>query len=140
MKVRMLCMCISLMLMGQVFAAVEIELEVIKQIESSGDPLAFNARSGARGLYQITKICLKDFNQRNNDSYTMAEMYNPVKNEAVARWYIYKRIPQMLNYYDIPITVDSVLWAYNAGIGRVIKGELPSETVEYIRRYKRRVR
>jgi len=45
---------------GQIIIPAEINLEIIKVLESGGDPHAYNKRSGATGLYQITKICLED--------------------------------------------------------------------------------
>jgi len=41
----------------------------------------------------------------------------------------------MLRYYGISVTVKNVLWAYNAGIGRVVDGIMPETTKQYIRRY-----
>lgn len=80
----------------------EIDLEIIKQIESGGDPHAYNKRSGATGLYQITPICLKDYDRFQTpqdctrygieysvgtckmDDFTMDDMYDPAKNYRVA--------------------------------------------------------
>ena len=42
-----------------------------------------------------------------------------------------------INAQPIADTIDNRLWAYNAGIGRVIKGIKPDETREYIKRYHR---
>lgn len=133
--------------------AEEIDLSIIMQIESNGNPNAYNKQSGAIGLYQITPICLKEYNQVNGEKcfsspfgiqgterfeiryLTISDLYNPIINERVAEWYLNIRIPQLLNYYHKPITIDNILWAYNAGIGNVIKGKMPRETRNYIKKY-----
>ena len=43
-------------------ARAEVDLTIIAQIESSGNPNAYNKSSGAIGLMQITPICLEEFN------------------------------------------------------------------------------
>lgn len=113
-----------------------IDLKIIAFIESSNNPMAFNAKSGARGLYQITPICLQEWNNYHPDSkFNLQDLYNPLVSEGIAEWYLQKRIPQMLKHYGIPVKVDSILWGYNAGIGNVVKGVKPQETVDYIRKY-----
>ncbi len=113
-----------------------IKLDIIRQIESSGNPLAFNARSQARGMYQITPICLRDYNNYYASPYTPAALFNPAVNEIIARWYLLVRIPQLLRHYSQPVTIDNILIGYNAGIGRVGR-ELPQETENYIAKYKK---
>ena len=110
-------------------------LSAVQAIESSGDPLAYNKHSGARGLYQITEICLADYNQYHTQQYTLEQLYDPEINEKIAAWYLLVRIPQMLDHYNIIITPDNILWAYNAGIGKVRKGIMPEETKNYIKKY-----
>lgn len=117
--------------------AVEINMDIIKRIESSGNPHAFNASSGARGLYQVTPILVKEFNRMNNTGYRNDDMYIPVVCEKVAVWYISKRIPQMFKSFGIKDTVENRLIAYNAGIKAVKTGIVPRETRNYIRRYNR---
>lgn len=51
----------------------ELVLAVI-QAESRGKAGEVNPVSGATGLMQIMPIALKDYNQRNNDSYVMADL------------------------------------------------------------------
>lgn len=114
-----------------------INLEIIKQIESSGNPRAYNNSSGARGLYQITDICRRDYNKMTGEQITPDQLFDAQVNERIAAWYINKRIPQMLRHYGKPVTIKNVLTAYNAGISCVVRGKpLPQETVEYIRKYK----
>ena len=114
-----------------------INLDKIKQIESHGNPLAYNRSSGARGLYQITQICLDEYNNYNNKSYNSNDLFIPSINEAIVSWYLEKRIPQMLKYYDLDVTVENILWAYNGGIGKVRRNQMDRETENYIEKYRR---
>jgi len=114
-----------------------IDLNKIKQIESHGNPLAYNKGSGARGLYQITAICLQEYNNFNHSTYSLNDLFNPTTNEKIASWYLEKRIPQMLKYYNLDVTVENILWAYNGGIGKVKKNIMDRETANYIEKYNR---
>ena len=107
-------------------------LDALIQVESSNNPNAVNKKSGARGLGQITSVALADWNQFNKDKYSMDDMFNPQKNMRVTNWYLMRQIPHYLEHYGLPSTVENVLWAYNAGIGRVRDNVKPQETVEYI--------
>jgi uncharacterized membrane protein YesL len=44
-------------------------------------------------------------------------------------------LPKYFLHYNIPLTTTNILWAYNAGIGRIVRGEMPAETKKYIERY-----
>ena len=122
------------------YPAEMINLERIKQIESNGNPLAYNNRSHAVGLYQITPICLTEYNNFHKVKYSQAQLFNGKINRKIAEWYINIRIPSMLSYYHKPITVENVLISYNAGISYVVKGKpLPIETVNYIRKYQAQI-
>lgn len=114
-----------------------INLDHIKDIESSGDPLAFNRYTKARGLYQITPIALEDWNQNNKmKRYSRDDLFNPKVNHEIADWYMNHRIPQMLTSYKKPVTVDNILASYNFGIGHVVdNAPLPKETKDYIKKY-----
>jgi hypothetical protein len=123
-----------------------IDLEVIKTIESEGNRLAFNSRSKCYGLYQISEICLLDFNQINKTSYVPAELFDPHINRMIAGWY-FKRIQRMLAYYKIPVSATTLIASYNWGIGNVVKWQrnegkfnnLPKVTKRYIARYRKLV-
>lgn len=115
--------------------AVEIDLSIISRIESSNNPLAYNRHSGAVGLYQITPICLSDYNLCHKTCYEVADLISPKFNTLVAQWYLTVRIPQMLRAKGKPVTLENILVAYNAGIGRLVKGIMPQETVNYIAKY-----
>lgn len=112
-----------------------IDLSIIATIESSNNPLAYNRNSQAIGLFQITPICLNDYNLCHKTCYELIDLLSPKFNYFVAYWYLNKRIPQMLKAKNIPINLDTILWAYNAGVGRVVKGIKPKETRNYIQRY-----
>jgi soluble lytic murein transglycosylase-like protein len=116
---------------------VDIDLmPAVSFVESSNNPKAFNKKSKARGLYQITPIVLKEWNNYNPDeNYDKEDLFDSEVNTRIASWYLNERIPQMLTYYKKPINLDNVLTSYNAGIDYVVKDrKLPSETVDYIRK------
>lgn len=112
-----------------------IDMVALAQIESSGNPKAFNKKTKATGLFQITPICLKDFNKQNKKRYTLKQMFDEDKCREVADWYAGVRIPQMLQGIGVPITTQRILWAWNAGIWAVIHDKMPKETAEFIIRY-----
>jgi len=114
--------------MGNLYSSIE-------DVESSGNPLAESLK-GAVGLMQITKPALDDYNNAHNENVTMDDMTDASPNRKVGRWYASKRIPQMLQSYKIPVILDNLLWAYNAGISRVQQGVMPDETKDYISKIK----
>ncbi|MDD5560822.1 MAG: lytic transglycosylase domain-containing protein [Candidatus Omnitrophica bacterium] len=119
-----------------------INLQAIKTIESDGNCLAFNSRTECYGLYQISKVCLNDFNELNHASYSTQDLFEPSINEKIASWY-FDRIGQMLNFYRIPVSIETVIASYNWGITNVVRWygqgadimELPEETRSYIEKY-----
>lgn len=116
-----------------------INLSRIIAIESSGDPKAYNSSSKARGLCQITPICLKDYNNYHKIKFSTSDLFNSEINKQIAQWYLNIRIPQLLKYYNKEITIRNILISYNAGIDYVIRGrELKQETRDYIIKYERR--
>lgn len=119
--------------------AEEVNINIVIQIESNGNPNAYNKKSGAIGLMQITPIVLEEYNKRKCHPklyhILTEDLYLPEVNSRVGSWYLNTRIPQMLKTYEISDTIDNRLWAYNAGIGRVKQGIKPRETRRYIERY-----
>jgi soluble lytic murein transglycosylase-like protein len=119
-------------------------MQAIKTIESDGDSYAFNSRTKCYGLYQISEICLRDFNQIQQTNYVPGDLFNPLVNEMVASWY-FKRVNKMLNFYEIPVSITTVIASYNWGIGNVVKWyrngakfqDLPQETQRYIEKYQK---
>ncbi len=117
--------------------AQEVDIAIISTIESSNNPKAHNNISGSTGLCQITQSALSEFNHHFHKNYSLISMYDGRTNLLVADWYINNRIPVMLKYYGIPQTIENRIWAYNAGIGNVVKNIMPKETKNYIKKYKR---
>ncbi len=115
---------------------VEVDLDIICQIESgcTRGYRIYNPTSLARGLYQITEICLADYNKYHDIPYQIEELYDDEVNETIAKWYIYKRIPQLLKHIKAEDTVTNRLIAYNCGFSCVGK-PLPRETEHYIKKY-----
>lgn len=123
-----------------VFSAIvhaeEIDLNKIAMIESSGNPLAWNKKDDSRGTFQITPICLKEFNNFHpNTQYTMDDLWDEAINREIADWYLNVRIPQMLRYYKIEDTTKNRIFAYNAGIKAVIDNRVPEITKAYFKKY-----
>lgn len=117
---------------------VKVILSILIIIESSGNPLAYNPKTHAVGLCQITPIVLKEWNNYHpKEQYLLPALWDEKVNKKIAEWYVNTRIPQMLKFYGIKDCVRNRLWAYNAGIKRVIKGIMPKETKRYIEKYKR---
>jgi hypothetical protein len=97
----------------------------IRTVEANGDPTAVSSK-GARGLSQIMPEALHDYNVNHpNNQYSWDDMFDATKNLQVGKWYLTKQIPLMLKNRGLAVTTDNVLWAYNAGINRVAKGEMP---------------
>ncbi len=123
-------------------AETTIDLEAIKTIESGGDPQAVNVETGCYGLYQISEICLADYNQRRHSRYVIEDLFRPEINETIASWY-FERIKEMLARYRIPINTTTLIASYNWGIGHVAAWakegmrfeQLPAETRRYIKKY-----
>ena len=103
--------------------AEEINLHIIATIESSNNPLVRNIRTSATGIYQITPICLKDYNDYHkwDYQYTLEDMFDEYSCWVVANWYLNERIPAMLKYFGFPDTIENRLICYNAGITFVIE-------------------
>lgn len=125
-----------------------IDLEAIKHIESHGNPLAVNTRTQCRGLYQISEICLKEYNQFRHTNYTPQDLFNPLINETIAGWYLHRRLPQLLKRFSIPVNRLNLIVAYNWGIGKAVRwhrrgailNKLPKETRAYLAQYKRLIK
>ena len=115
----------------------EVDMNIIAQIESSGNPLAHNIRTGARGLYQIRKIAWEDVQNHYPElkKYDYLEYcYNSKISRLFAKKY-FNILKKYLKYYNKPITIKNLLYAYNAGIGNLINGRIPKESIEYVKKY-----
>lgn len=124
---------------AEIASPIFVNMEVIKQIESSGNALAYNKAGNAYGWFQITPVCLEDFNRANNEHYSVEELFDPQINSRVAYWYFENRLPQLLRHFGLKDSVHNRIIAYNAGIKRLMSGVLPLETKKYLARYDRLV-
>lgn len=129
--------------MNKASPMVPIDMDRIKMIESSGNPRAFNMRSGCRGLYQVSPILLKEWNNVHpDDKHFPDALFKPEVNKKIAYWYMLQRLPGILKAHSIPVTVENLLIAYNFGPNNLRKyliGEipqLPEETIAYIYKYR----
>lgn len=141
-KIIMLILIVVLFAAIYIAHADTIDLPTIASVESSGNPGAYNKASRATGLYQITEICLMEYN--NYHPYmcfdSLDDMYNPAKAHLVANWYMNTRIPQMLRDRD---SLENRLICYNWGYGKfrkwykkgANKNDLPEETRDYVKKY-----
>jgi hypothetical protein len=119
-------------------SAQRIDLDIIAKIESSGNTYAHNKTDGgSRGMYQISPICLKDYNQINDTNYELKDLFNLDVNRKIASWYFEVRIPYMLKRNNIKVTLENKIISYNAGIRYLINNEpIPTSTRNYIEKYK----
>jgi len=114
----------------------QVDLDIVKQIESSGRWWAYNRHSGAIGLYQISPVCLEEYNYYHKDRpLAQLDLWMPIVNERVAEWYLYERIPDMLTMFGHDITVENVLYCYNVGIGNFLKRQKPAAAQRYLEKY-----
>lgn len=126
---------IALAVWFSVAHAETIDMDAIAQIESSGNPLAYNHQDGAIGLYQITPVVLKEYNAYHAQKFTRNNLYSAHINFAIASWYMRVRIPQMLVAYNLPLTTTNKIIAWNAGISNARKGRIPPITKQYLAKY-----
>jgi len=117
----------------------EVDISIIIQIESSGNPNAYNEQSGCIGLMQISEVCLEHYNQIHRTKYSKQDLYNPETNKKIGQWYV-RWISNYLKKKKL-YSVDNVLICYNWGIGNFLKYKenkksLPIETQQYIKKYK----
>lgn len=115
-------------------------IDAIAKVESNHTPSAFNARSGAIGIMQITPIVLKEYNLHNRYKYKPEELFDLRVNTIVGSWYLRRIVSHYFTVYKIPDTPDNICIAYNWGIGNLRKwlrngsdySKLPRETSDYI--------
>lgn len=133
-------LCVGLSLSGlseECEAGVQINLEAIRHIESSGRSDAVGP-SGERGLYQVSDVLRREYNQFKKKSVSPDELFLPEVNEEIAEWYLHERIPALLRHFKKPITIENVITAYNSGIRTVVRDSpLPPITKAYLNKYKR---
>ncbi len=121
----------------------EICISGIIQIESSGNPYAVS-KDGCIGLMQISRAVFEEWLNCGNRNFAEnfdAVLFNPDYNKKIGTWYINERIPQLLEHYGIPDTIENRLIAYHDGIGNLIKykqgkRKLGKEMQSYLKKYK----
>jgi len=133
MRIFFITVLFSLTLTVNCFAG--IDMGAIATIESSNNPNAYNKRSGAIGMYQVTDICRRDYNQFHKEQIKKMDLYNERVNRQVSEWYFDVRLPQLLKHYGKGVNLENLLWAYNAGAKKVRDGIMPEETRNYIIKY-----
>ena len=115
-----------------------INLTKIAKIESNFDSTAINPAGDCYGLFQISEICLKEYNLKHKTNYKIKDLFSVAINGKIAKWYFEVRIPQLLKAYGYKITINNKIICYNAGINTLVKNkEIPSKTVWYINQYKK---
>lgn len=113
-----------------------ININAIIQIESSGNPTAYNEGEIAIGLMQIRPCVVQDWNKAHpNDKHAIEDMFIPRINVKVGTWYLTARIPQMIKAYRKAVTIENIIIAWNAGIKYVRNGRTPKSTKRYLKRY-----
>ena len=117
-------------------AQADICMDAVMNIESSGNPnaISFLGAKYGRGLYQISEIALKDYNNyHTNERYGVQDLFNTQINGKIASWLLYERIPQLLRFYGHAVNDENVLHCYNIGIGAFNNGK---RNINYINKYR----
>ncbi len=132
----------------EAFASDVVDMKVIATIESSNNRKAFNKSSGAKGLHQVTKAAVDDWNnwhRKDKFNYNSDQLFNSRINTRIATWYMTVQIPRILANKGVPATLENMLVGYNAGPGfartwynnGADKSKLPKETRDYLKKYER---
>lgn len=128
-KKLLLCFCL---LAAQVFAFDDAAfLRSIAQRETNNDNLAIG-RSGELSKYQFTKDTWR--------IHTRAPFWQARSNEKLAEKIAVKHLSYIktrLQNNNRAINIDNCAWAWNAGIGSVLRSDLPESTANYIADVKR---
>ncbi|MBI3623337.1 transglycosylase SLT domain-containing protein [Candidatus Pacearchaeota archaeon] len=83
--------------------------EVVEKIYSVGQNQINISESGA----------LADYNSSHEQDFTPQDMFNPQNNEIVRDWYLFERLPRILESKGIETTVANCVGAYNCGARRL---------------------
>jgi hypothetical protein len=146
---RMLGALVIGLLFCTVVYAHPINMKALAQIESSNNPKAYNKKTQARGLYQITPVVLKQFTEAHpknwksqEDNRKVARDLRPEElfieyiNGEIADWYV--------NWLSHRCYVpDDILISWNWGYGhwrkwannRGNENWLPKETRDFLKKY-----
>lgn len=134
-KVILMATALMVARLGVVSATPQINLAHIAEIESGNRPWVINKKEAAYGAFQIRQAVLTDYNKKHQTKYTLHDMLDLHIATEVAHWHFQFRIPRLLRYIKRPITKETMLWAWNAGIGRVAQDKMPRITADYIAKY-----
>lgn len=125
------------LMIGATSGYAEMNLDALAMIESSNNPKAVNRDEGSYGLFQISPIALRDFNQQVGVKHTVKDLMRETTNAHIAIWLLEVRIPELLKHYKKPITTRSVLISFNCGVGCLDRKKLPKTTRDYLAKYRR---
>ena len=117
-------------------------LPFVARVESLNNPYAFNKRTQAYGLYQITPIVFKEYKLNNKNEIIITDLkdlFCPVVNRIIATWYL-RRLKE--HYLKEDYTIERMLAAYNGGITRLRKNgydinKMPRESQRYVKKVMR---
>jgi len=118
---------VALLLSGGA-AHAEINMRAIAMIESSNNPKAV-AKDGGVGLYQISPICLKHFNEVHGTRIVRSDLFDTAVNERIARWY-FSWLKGTYKFDDVEAII-----AYNGGASRALRYQKTGEIVPVTQRY-----
>ena len=117
-------------------------LDAIIHVESSHNPRAFNRRTKARGLTQITPITWRELVKHKRAKYGTLQhskhMYNPEIAKEAGKDYLYI-LQTHLRAKGIPVTLDNLLAAYVWGPGKLSRNGM-GKAPRVVRRYVARVK
>ena len=141
-----LCVAVMVLQLPYTCCAGEVNIPAIIQIESSGNPLAWNKSEDARGLMQIRAITLREWNNFHPDEqYTAKDLFVAETSVLIGSWYINIRVPDMLSIGGFPDTIENRLLCYNRGYSNFKKwyragqnkDELPKKAKRYLVKYRK---
>jgi len=125
------------LMIGATSGYAEMNLEAISMIESSNNPKAVNRDEGSYGLFQISPIALRDFNEQVGVKHTVKDLMREETNAHIAIWMLQERLPQMLRYYKKDVSTRNLIIAWNCGITCLDRKKLPKTTLNYLSKYRR---
>ncbi|AKI96596.1 lytic transglycosylase domain-containing protein [Kosmotoga pacifica] len=102
----------------------------IATVESSLNPVAYNERTKAAGLFQLTPICLKDLRERFALPTDPFDPKQAAKSATVYVSWLMKQFPE-----DLTLVLASWNWRIE-NVRKWLKGEkeLPEETRNFVHR------
>jgi hypothetical protein len=133
------------LIIGATSGYAEMNLDALAMIESSNNPKAINRDEGSYGLFQISPIALRDFNQQVGVKHTVKDLMREETNAHIAIWMLEVRIPQYIEAYKLPDTLLVRIAIWNWGISKTIDwyrgggkfSKLPKQTRRFYEKYKK---